>query len=163
MVPQGNVKIIITKPHKSWIFLFFTLTFKYKRYKNGRPHFGIPIKNHIKYYVLWHFLFQNKKVDKFQLCLKTASSLFPFSCKIFLIMLSVIAPFGLALIKAYRGQLWKGKQNKNVAEKELKERACYSYKMRLCHPPDGSTSPKYKLLCFITTKKNLQREEHTSF
>ncbi len=23
--------------------------------------------------------------------------------------------------------------------------------MRLCHPPDGSTSPKYKLLCFITT------------
>ncbi len=25
--------------------------------------------------------------------------------------------------------------------------------MRLCHPPDGSTSPKYKLLCFITTKR----------
>ncbi len=25
--------------------------------------------------------------------------------------------------------------------------------MRLCHPSDGSTSPKYKLLCFITTKK----------
>jgi hypothetical protein len=25
--------------------------------------------------------------------------------------------------------------------------------MRLCHPPDGSTSPKYKLLCFILTKK----------
>ena len=25
--------------------------------------------------------------------------------------------------------------------------------MRLCHPPDGSTSPKYKLLCFMTTKK----------
>ncbi len=24
--------------------------------------------------------------------------------------------------------------------------------MRLCHPPDGSTSPKYRLLCFITTK-----------
>jgi hypothetical protein len=24
--------------------------------------------------------------------------------------------------------------------------------MRLCHPPDGSTSPKYKLLYFITTK-----------
>ncbi len=35
--------------------------------------------------------------------------------------------------------------------------------MRLCHPPDGSTSPKYKLLCFITTKKNLEREERTSF
>jgi len=36
-------------------------------------------------------------------------------------------------------------------------------KMRLSHPPDGSTSPKYKLLCFITTKKILQREECTSF
>jgi hypothetical protein len=23
--------------------------------------------------------------------------------------------------------------------------------MRLCHPPDGSTSPKYKLLCFKPT------------
>jgi hypothetical protein len=23
--------------------------------------------------------------------------------------------------------------------------------MRLCQPPDGNTSPKYKLLCFITT------------
>jgi len=37
------------------------------------------------------------------------------------------------------------------------------YLMRLCHPPDGSTSPKYKLLCFITTKLFLQREERTSF
>jgi hypothetical protein len=27
-----------------------------------------------------------------------------------------------------------------------------SFTMRLCHPPDGSTSPKYKLLYFITTK-----------
>jgi hypothetical protein len=35
--------------------------------------------------------------------------------------------------------------------------------MRLCHPPDGRTSPKYKLLCFITTKIFLQREECTSF
>jgi hypothetical protein len=35
--------------------------------------------------------------------------------------------------------------------------------MRLCQPPDVSTSPKYKLLCFITTKKILQREERTSF
>ena len=30
--------------------------------------------------------------------------------------------------------------------------------MRLCHPPDGSTSPKYKFLCFITTKKALSRD-----
>jgi hypothetical protein len=35
-------------------------------------------------------------------------------------------------------------------------------RMRLCHPPDGSTSPKYKFLCFITTKFFLQREECTS-
>jgi hypothetical protein len=35
--------------------------------------------------------------------------------------------------------------------------------MRLCHPPDGSTSPMYKLLCFITSKIFLQREERTSF
>ncbi len=35
--------------------------------------------------------------------------------------------------------------------------------MRLCPPPDGSTSPKYKLLCFIITKKILQREECTIF
>jgi hypothetical protein len=31
-------------------------------------------------------------------------------------------------------------------------RFCSLFAMRLCHPPDGSTSPKYKLLCFITTK-----------
>jgi hypothetical protein len=35
--------------------------------------------------------------------------------------------------------------------------------MRLCHPPDGSTSPKYKLLCFITTKQICKEEECTSF
>jgi hypothetical protein len=35
--------------------------------------------------------------------------------------------------------------------------------MRLCHPQDGSTSPKYKLLFFKTTKKILQKEECTSF
>ncbi len=32
--------------------------------------------------------------------------------------------------------------------------------MRLCHPPDGSTSSKYKLLCFITTK-NYCKEKNT--
>ncbi len=31
--------------------------------------------------------------------------------------------------------------------------------MRLCHPPDGSTSPKYKLLCFIRTK-NIWKEKN---
>ncbi len=31
--------------------------------------------------------------------------------------------------------------------------------MRLCQPPDGNTSPKYKLLCFIT-KKIAKRRTH---
>jgi hypothetical protein len=35
--------------------------------------------------------------------------------------------------------------------------------MGLHHPLVGITNPKYKLLCFIKTKKNLQREERTSF
>ncbi len=33
----------------------------------------------------------------------------------------------------------------------------------LHHSPDGITNPKCKLLCFITTKFLLQREERTSF
>ncbi len=41
--------------------------------------------------------------------------------------------------------------------------ALQSVSMRLCQPPDGNTSPKYKLLFFITTKFFLQREECTSF
>ncbi len=35
-----------------------------------------------------------------------------------------------------------------------------AFEMRLCHPPDGSTTPKYKLLCFITTK-NFCKEKNT--
>ncbi len=35
--------------------------------------------------------------------------------------------------------------------------------MRLCHPPDGSTSPKYKLLCFIKTKKNCKEKNALAF
>ncbi len=35
--------------------------------------------------------------------------------------------------------------------------------MRLCHPPDGSTSPKYKLLCFITAKKNFKEKNALAF
>jgi hypothetical protein len=35
--------------------------------------------------------------------------------------------------------------------------------MRLCHPPDGSTCPKYKLLCFITTKKILHKKNALAF
>ncbi len=44
--------------------------------------FGILIVNHIKYYLLCHFF---APVDTFQLCLKTAASLLPFSCMTFLI------------------------------------------------------------------------------
>jgi len=35
--------------------------------------------------------------------------------------------------------------------------------MRLCHPPDGSTSPKYKLPCFITTKKICKEKNVLAF
>ncbi len=39
----------------------------------------------------------------------------------------------------------------------------HSSPMRLCHPPDGSTSPKYKLLCFITTKKICKEKNALAF
>ncbi len=35
--------------------------------------------------------------------------------------------------------------------------------MRLCHQPDGSTSPKYKLLCFIITKKICKEKNALAF
>ncbi len=35
--------------------------------------------------------------------------------------------------------------------------------MRLCHPPYGSTSPKYKLLCFITAKINCKEKNALAF
>jgi hypothetical protein len=35
--------------------------------------------------------------------------------------------------------------------------------MRLCHPPDGSTSPKYKLLCFKTTKQICKEKNALAF
>jgi hypothetical protein len=35
--------------------------------------------------------------------------------------------------------------------------------MRLCQPPDGSTNPKYKLLCFITTKKICKEKNALAF
>jgi hypothetical protein len=44
--------------------------------------------------------------------------------------------------------------------KSFKEEA---HTMRLCHPPDGSTSPKYKLLCFITTKKICNEKNALAF
>jgi len=35
--------------------------------------------------------------------------------------------------------------------------------MRLCQPPDGNTSPKYTLLCFITTKKICKEKNALAF
>jgi hypothetical protein len=35
--------------------------------------------------------------------------------------------------------------------------------MRLCHPPDGSSSPEYKLLCFITTKQICKEKNALAF
>ncbi len=35
--------------------------------------------------------------------------------------------------------------------------------MRLCQPPDGTTSPKYKLLCFITTKSFCKEKNALAF
>jgi hypothetical protein len=40
------------------------------------------------------------------------------------------------------------------------EQGEYFGAMRLCHPPDGSTSPEYKLLCFITSKKFFCKEKN---
>ena len=39
----------------------------------------------------------------------------------------------------------------------------YQITMRLCHPPDGSTSRKYKLLCFITAKINCKEKNALAF
>jgi len=47
----------------------------------------------------------------------------------------------------------------NETDNELAGKPCRRERirtMRLCHPPDGSTSPKYKL-CFKTTKKNFAK------
>jgi hypothetical protein len=38
-----------------------------------------------------------------------------------------------------------------------------SHPTRFCHTPDGSTSPKYKLLCFITTKKICKEKNTLAF
>ncbi len=64
--------------------------------------------------------------------------------------------FGLTLL-CYSG--WSWMFNKPTAGTgSLNKSSCLAptlgvtkYIMRLCQPPDGNTSPKYKLLCFITT------------
>ncbi len=42
-----------------------------------------------------------------------------------------------------------------------KSKRCYE--MRLCYPPDGSTSPKNKLVCFITAKKICKEKNALAF
>ncbi len=84
--PQGNVVIMITKPHKSCIFLFFHNNFQdTKGTKMADPILESSLKSELNTIYSNVFLLSNKKVDKFQLCLKTAASLFPFSCLTFLI------------------------------------------------------------------------------
>ncbi len=41
--------------------------------------------------------------------------------------------------------------------------AVRGFPIGLYHPLDGVTNPRYKLLYFVKTKKNMQREEGTSF
>jgi hypothetical protein len=74
MTPLGNVVIIITKSHKSCIFSFHNLeatkdTLKAHPILECSLKFGLNTNYH----------------DNFQLCLKPAASLFPFSCVIFYI------------------------------------------------------------------------------
>jgi hypothetical protein len=44
-----------------------------------------------------------------------------------------------------------------------KAKVFYLRPMRLCHPQDGSTSPKYKLLCSITTKNFSNKKNALAF
>jgi len=53
-------------------------------------------------------------------------------------------------------QYWTGL--KCVSFKEKTNCTKLTKATRLCHPPDGSVSPKYKLLCFITIKKNCKEK-----
>ncbi len=51
----------------------------------------------------------------------------------------------------------------NVVNEKVKKNSFHFHRMRLCHPPDGSTSPKYKLLCFIKTEKNCKEKNELAF
>ena len=51
---------------------------------------------------------------------------------------------------------YNGTEHKTLGFKTL-------IKMRLCQPPDGNTSHKYKLLCFKTTKKICKEKNALAF
>ncbi len=81
MAAQGNVSIIITKPQKVVFFYFFHSNFRdTKGTIMTDPILESSLKTRLNVLFILTFLLQNKKVDKFQLCIKTAASLFPFSC-----------------------------------------------------------------------------------
>ncbi len=55
---------------------------------------------------------------------------------------------------------WQPRQSfSNLKEKKSMK----TNQMRLCHPPDGSTSPQYKLLCFKTSKKICNEKNTLAF
>jgi hypothetical protein len=71
VAPFVNASIIITKPHE--ICIFHNNFRDRKGTRMADPTFGILIKTWINHCLLQHFLPLNKKVDKFQLYLKTAA------------------------------------------------------------------------------------------
>ncbi len=79
MVPQGHVYKIITKPHKSCIFLFFAITFKIQKVQKWQTPFWNPHYKEVKYCLLWHFLLQNKKMTNFSCASKQLQVCFPLA------------------------------------------------------------------------------------
>jgi hypothetical protein len=48
-----------------------------------------------------------------------------------------------------RDKAKKDRKRKLLESSRVQTRECFNFfSMRLCHPPDGCTSPKYKLLSF---------------
>jgi hypothetical protein len=62
------------------------MTFKIQKVQKWQTPFWNPYQKPDEILCAVTFLLLNKKVEKFQLCLKTAASLFPFSFVIFLII-----------------------------------------------------------------------------
>ncbi len=76
VTPKENIKIIIIKPHKSLKFLFSKYFLIYKRYINGRPHFGINTKTTLNTVSRNFIEIIDTKVTNFSL--KTAAIIVPF-------------------------------------------------------------------------------------
>ncbi len=81
MVPQGNVEIIITKPHKSWIFLgFFTITFKIQKVqKLAEPVLESSLKPRLNTMCREIFCCKIKKLTNFSCASKQKQVCFPLA------------------------------------------------------------------------------------